>query len=523
MILSIFGIVGVQAFWIVTSWENKEEEFSLAINQTLQSVAREIQNRELSDYIAAYQQLIDSVGKPTESNFTDVFLFMDDDKPNNLSTFFAFGILEEDYNIQRGYFDPVLGQQDSTTLKDYKGVRTTTILKRDVFNRENRLTSSIQKLKRIDRLSSYDEAKYRDAYMDYANTLPIHRRINNQEVATLLELEFQERDIQIPYQFGIYNDGLGTKIKSLNYQETQEGAAYNTPVFLDQQGNSPYELRVTFPSRDRYVMSSIFGVAGLSLVLTLFIISVSAGALYQIIRQKKISEIKTDFINNMSHEFKTPIATINLALDAIANPKTIAIPSKILQYTNMIREENTRMLTQVENVLKISQLERGTTLLEWERLHLNELIAEAVNHVTLIVENKKGYIRTHLKANEAYFKGDFNHFTNLIINILDNAIKYTDGAPEIDIFTQQQGKLATLIIQDKGMGMDAATQRMVFEKFYRQEGGNVHNIKGHGLGLSYVKKIIELHHCKINVESKKGEGSRFIITIPLQPQPQTAS
>lgn len=516
MVLSIFGIVGVQAFWIVTSWENKEEEFSLAVNQTLQSVSREIQNRELSDYITAYQKLIDSVGKPTASNFTDIFLFLDDDKPNNLSTFFAFGILEEDYNVSGGYFDPILGQQDTTSIKDYKGIRTTTILKKEVFNRENRLSSSIQKLKRIDRLNSYDEAKYRDAYMDYANTLPIHRRVNNQEVAMLLDLEFQDRGIQIPYQFGIYNEGLSTKIRSSNYQEVQKGAVYAAPVFIDQQGNSPYKLRVTFPARDRYVLSSILGVAGLSLLLTLFIIIVSAGALYQIIRQKKISEIKTDFINNMSHEFKTPIATINLALDAIANPKTIETPAKVLQYTNMIREENTRMLTQVENVLKISQLERGTTLLDWEKLDLHEIIAEAINHVSLIVENKAGYIQTHLEAQTTHFEGDFNHFTNLIVNILDNAIKYSDGEPEIDIYTQIQGKILLLTIQDKGIGMDAATQRMVFEKFYRQEGGNVHNIKGHGLGLSYVKKIIDLHHCKINIESKKGMGTKFMISIPIK-------
>lgn len=524
MITSIFGIVAVQAFWISSSWENKEEEFSLAVNQTLKSVAREIQNRELSDYISAYQKLIDSVGKPTESNFTDIFLFLDEDRPNNLSTFFAFGILEEDYNIEGSYFDPVLGERDSATrLRDYKGVRTTTILKKEVFNRENRLSSSIQKLKRIDRLNSYDEAKYRDAYMDYANTLPIHRRLSNQEVALLLDMEFQERDIQIPYQFGVYNDGLGTKIKSTNYQEIQLGASYSTPIFLNQQGNSPYELRVSFPTRDKYVMSSIMGVAGLSLVLTIFIILVSTSALYQIIQQKKISEIKSDFINNMSHEFKTPIATINLALDAIANPKTIDTPTKILQYTKMIREENTRMLTQVENVLKISQLERGTTLLDWEIIALHELITEAVNHVSLIVENKAGYIKTHFDSITPVFEGDFNHFTNLVVNILENAIKYTDGPPKIDIYTEYSDKQAQLIIQDQGIGMDSPTQRMVFEKFYREEGGNIHNIKGHGLGLSYVKKIIELHRCKIQINSKKGIGTKFIISIPLKPQHQTAS
>ena len=524
MITSIFGIIGVQAFWISTSWENKEEEFSLAVNQTLKSVAREIHNRELSDYISAYQKLIDSVGKPTESNFTDVFLFLDEDRPNNLSTFFAFGILEEDYNIDGSYFDPVLGQRDSVTnLKDYKSVRTTTILKNEVFNRENRLASSIQKLKRIDRLNSYDEAKYRDAYMDYANTLPIHRRVSNQEVTMLLDLELKERDIQIPYQFGVYNDGLGTKIKSTNYQEIQQGVAYSAPVFLDQQGNSPYELRVSFPTRDKYVTSSIMGVASLSLILTVFIILVSTSALYQIIQQKKISEIKTDFINNMSHEFKTPIATINLALDAIANPKTIDTPTKILQYTNMIREENTRMLTQVENVLKISQLERGTTLLDWEVIDLHELLAEAVNHVSLIITNKEGYIKTNLDATAPIFGGDFNHFTNLVVNILDNAIKYTEGPPKIDVYSEHNEKEANLTIQDQGIGMDSATQWMVFEKFYRQEGGNIHNSKGHGLGLTYVKKIVELHRCKIQVESKKGVGSKFIITIPLKPQHQNAS
>lgn len=511
MILSIMGIVLVQGYWIHTAWENKEEEFSLAVQQSMKNVAKEVQERELSDYIQAYARLLDSVGTPDESNFTDVFLFLDEDDTSNLSTFYAYGILREDYNLNPSYLDPKLGEVSN--LKDYKGVRTTTILNKNIFNRENNLSSSIQKIKSVDRINSFDQAKYRSAFLDLSSSLPIHKRLNTIELKLMLQREFEDMRIRTPYEFGIYGEGLVTKVKSKNYREIPEGTEYTTPIFLDQDGEGQYELVVAFPKKNEYVFSSILGIGGLTFLLTLFIVLVSATALYQIIQQKKISEIKTDFINNMSHEFKTPIATISLAVDAISNPKTLNAPDRVKQYLKMIREENTRMLTQVENVLRISQLEKSRTPIKKTVMHLHPLIEEAVNHISLILSNKGGAVSTNLIAENDLFEGNKSHFTNVIVNILDNAVKYSEAAPKIDISTENKNGTINVKIKDQGIGMDKVTQKMIFQKFYREQSGDIHNIKGHGLGLSYVKRIIDLHYGKIDLVSKKGEGTTFSITL----------
>ena len=203
--------------------------------------------------------------------------------------------------------------------------------------------------------------------------------MNIQELDFVIKREFNAKMILTPYEFQILDNGLSTKIKSNNFRENPEGFRYSIPIFQDEKGRRNYELIVSFPEKDKYVFSSILSVGGLTLLLTLFIVLVSTSALYQIVKQKKISEIKTDFINNMSHEFKTPIATINLALDAISNPKSLKTPKKLIQYANLIREENNRMLIQVENVLRISQLQKVTkqfikNLLIYIKLYLKQRI-----------------------------------------------------------------------------------------------------------------------------------------------------
>ena len=515
MIISLVAVIVVQAYWIITAFENKEEEFTLAVSQSLKSVSTKVQDLEISDYIAAYQQLIDSIGSPDESNFTDIFLFVDneDDISSNLTSFYAFGILEEDYNINLSDINPELSNDK---LKDYKQVKTTTILSKDkIFNRENRVATSITKLKSVERMSIFDQEIVRSAYLDYSSTLPVHKRIRSEELKFLLDQEFKARNILNYYEFGIYNNGLATKVKSNEYSENQSGSRYESPIFMQDKGQPPYKLVVTFPNRDQFVFSSILSVAGLSIFLTLFIIIVSTTAIYQIIRQKKVSEMKSDFINNMSHEFKTPIATINLALDAISNPKTQSKKTKLLSYVKMIREENQRMLSQVENVLMISRLEKSSSPIELSEVDIHDAVEDALRRVDLIVKNQKGSIVTQLDAPLTLFRGNLNHFTNLIVNLLDNAIKYSDGVPEISISTSCEDKMICLKIKDHGIGMDSNTQKHIFEKFFRQQGGNIHNVKGHGLGLSYVKKIVEIHGGDIQLMSKIGEGTTFVISIPL--------
>jgi len=181
----------------------------------------------------------------------------------------------------------------------------------------------------------------------------------------------------------------------------------------------------------------------------------------------------------------------------------------------MIREENRRMHTQVENVLRISKLENDELDLEKGDLNLHYIIEDAIAHTSLIIENKGGYIKTHLNALNYSIYGSDNHLTNIVVNIIDNAIKYSKGIPEIDIYTENQGNFLILKIQDKGIGMSKVVQNKIFEKFYREQMGNIHNVKGHGLGLSYVKRILDDHGAEINVESEKGKGSTFSIKFHL--------
>ena len=370
MSISLIGIIFLQGYWIYSSWENKEEEFSLSVNTSLREVSLEVKNRELNDYVNAYQMLIDSVGAPNESNFTDVFLFLDEDQSTNLSTFFAYGILEEDYNISIP--DNLMSNPDNNqNVKDYKAIKTT-ILNKNIFDRrENTLNSSISKIKSVQDIDVFKFEKYKSAFEEYASSLPIHKRTTSREIQVLLEQSFEERDITTPYEFGIYSNGLSTKIKSNNYLEVQSGPKYTIPFFDDQLSNVKYDLVVSFPEKREYVLSGIIGIASLSFLLTLVIIILSTGALYQILRQKKLSEIKNDFINNISHEFKTPIATINLALDSISSNEKNNITEKTNSYLGMIREENSRMLSQVENILRISQLEKSSNPLKMDSIDLH--------------------------------------------------------------------------------------------------------------------------------------------------------
>ena len=512
MIISILGIVILQGYWIFSAWNDKEKEFSLAVQQSLMMVADEIQERELSDYITAYENLLDSLETPDNESFANVFLFLDEDKTNNLISYYTYGILEEDYKITP-YLDPTLGDTIET-LTDVKQVKNTTIInKNDVFNRENNIVTSIEKISTIRRMNIANQ-RIRSTFKNYISNTPIHKRLNVDELDYVLKREFDAKMIVTPYEFGIYDNGLATKIKSNNYSEKQKGYRYSIPIFQDDDSIRNYELLISFPEKDQYVFSSILTIGGLTLFLTLFIVLVSSSALYQIIQQKKISEIKTDFINNMSHEFKTPIATINLALDAISNPKIIETPTKVFKYVKMIREENSRMLSQVENVLRISQLERSNQPIQKTIVDTHKIIVDAVSHIQLILKDKSGDLKMHLNAEQTLISGNKSHLTNVVVNLLDNAVKYCDQIPKVMVDTFNEDNSFIIKIKDNGIGMTSVEQKRIFDKFFRAASGDIHNVKGHGLGLAYVKKIIDIHKGEIKLKSKKDFGTTFTIRIP---------
>ncbi|MBT8184015.1 MAG: HAMP domain-containing histidine kinase, partial [Eudoraea sp.] len=290
---------------------------------------------------------------------------------------------------------------------------------------------------------------------------------------------------------------------------------YQAPIFKNSEGNSNFSLLLSFPKEGKFLLETILGMAIQSLMFTLIIVVAYAGAIYQLIRQKQISEIKSDFINNMTHEFKTPIATINLAVEAIRNPKIIDDEEKVKRYLTMIRDENKRMHAQVENVLRISKLEKNQLDIRKDRTDVHDIIQDAITHIELIVLDRGGYVNSHLEAERSEVLANEMHFENVIVNILDNAVKYSPEAPKIDVYTEVANNYIIIKIKDQGAGMSKGVLKKVFEKFYREHTGDIHNVKGHGLGLAYVKKIVDDHQGEVYAESEKGKGSIFYIKLPL--------
>ncbi|RYZ46003.1 MAG: HAMP domain-containing histidine kinase [Sphingobacteriales bacterium] len=274
-------------------------------------------------------------------------------------------------------------------------------------------------------------------------------------------------------------------------------------------------LLLYFFEDNNYVIRQLSWVIAASMIFTVIIISAFGLTVRTMFTQKKLSEIKSDFINNMTHELKTPLATISLAIDALTNEKVIHDTDKIRYYSSMIKDENKRMNKQVEKILQAARIERQEIKLNLQDLNAHEIIRKISENLDLQIQDKDGALTLKLAAQKHRVFADEVHFSNIIFNLLDNAIKYSKDAPRIEVQTLQQGGMLAIKVKDNGIGMNKETQSRVFEKFYRAHTGNLHNVKGFGLGLSYVKAMVEAHGGKIKVESAVGKGSTFTCFFPL--------
>ncbi len=507
MSISLIGIILVQAYWIKNSVVNSSEQFSMGAKQILINVADKIEKSELDSYYYKYLSISDTL-KPINRQVSEIFKI---DEENYSTDYFIYtnSILREDYKMASPF---LFGNKDSIEFRKYINKKITKVVRnKHIDGKQHNIEQGYEK---INNLSELERLQITDAVQNEANNIPIHNRIDNDEIRFLIESEIRKRNIDSDFEFGIFNDNLPTKVKSEDFNLDQD-ATYGIPIFDYNERSLDYNLYISFSDKKSQILSSIALMSGVSILFTLIIVLAFATAISQLIKQRQISQIKTDFINNMTHEFKTPIATINLALDSIRNPKISEHPEMLKRYHKMIRDENKRMHAQVENVLRISKLEKNELDISKERLKLHDIIQQAITHVDLIVKNREGYIKTHFEAKKSSFLANESHFTNVIVNILDNAIKYSSNEPKIDIYTENVKNYIVVKIVDQGSGMTKAVQKRIFEKFYREHTGDVHNVKGHGLGLAYVKQIVDDHHGEITVESEKGKGSIFIIKLPL--------
>ena len=354
----------------------------------------------------------------------------------------------------------------------------------------------------------------------------IAQKYSKDEIKQIIRRAFDKQNLQhVPFEFSISPASLiGEELVSENFYKMQTDTINNIrqAIFLESpsgsnsEGISPQEiLTILIPHIKNFIWGSMTWLIIGAIVFTLIIMCAFFITVRALIKQKKLSEIKSDFINNMTHEFKTPLATISLAVDALKNEKVFGNLEKMGYFTGIIKEENKRMNKQVETILQAALLDKKEVQLNLKKLHAHDLINSALNNIQLQVEEKKGKLQVNLAATKDLVMADDVHFTNLVSNLLDNAVKYSKDNLEINLSTQNTGNQLKIKVEDNGIGMNKETLNRIFEKFYRAHTGNVHNVKGFGLGLSYVKTMVDAHNGTIKAESVVGKGSTFSISFPL--------
>lgn len=352
--------------------------------------------------------------------------------------------------------------------------------------------------------------------LDEVQNKPVEERIDFNRLDNLLKSRLINNSITIPFMFAILN-AKGEKVyKTADFKIHDRASCYQKFLFTSDRYPKSNYLVVYFPTKRKYILQSM-GLVAPSIILIFVLVTSFILTIMIIFRQKRLSEMKNDFINNMTHEFKTPISTISLASQMLKDGSVAKTPQTLQHISSVIHDESKRLGFQVEKVLQMAIFERDTAYLKLKHVDINEMVSNVVGNFALKVENKGGRIDADLLAEKSTVSLDEVHFTNVIFNLLDNAVKYTPDEPILHVKTWNEKDQIYISIKDNGIGISKDDLKRVFEKFYRVPTGNLHNVKGFGLGLAYVKKIIDDHKGTINVESEVNLGTKFVISLPLKP------
>ena len=529
MALSIIGITLVQINWIRNAVRMVNESFNNAVFISLNNAAGEIESMRKMNFF---------------NNFGISNNFSSSDSSGNVEGYFSFGstVSLGDNSLSINIGNSTSGKSKNSGKSDvqkhiifpdkarYPDDSVTVVISSPDNSGNIRILKQGQKVSpgsesiHIQQKEFIDWAKKRSAEISNLSDQMIAElyqsektmELDNNEISNSLHQYLSYSGVNTPFEFAVIKNGVvgeGTFKKASKNEFLK--SPYKVSLFPDNIFKRNVLLSVVFPERTNYVMGSMTWVLGGSLLFSLFIFSTFAMSLYFIIRQKKISEMKSDFINNMTHEFKTPIATISLAADTITNPRVINDENSIKHFIGMIKKENSRMNKQVETILQIASLDKKEIEFSFERTSLHKIIERAVETIEIQVQQRQGTLRIELNAVNDMVSGDTEHLISLVHNLLDNAIKYSPTAPEITVQTSNTRNGIVLAVEDKGIGMTKSVQSKIFERFYRLSSGNVHDVKGFGLGLNYVRAIVDAHKGEISVISEPDKGSRFEIFLPF--------
>ncbi|HBS86760.1 MAG: hypothetical protein A2W91_12080 [Bacteroidetes bacterium GWF2_38_335] len=508
MSVALIGIIGVQILWISNALKVKEEQFDQNAHEAIKNAIARLETNETLIQIS--KQL-----NNTSDISANTFVIGED------TIISAVGLID----LPGGLPGSDSGGQDylkkmTDTLKSGK-FTSQTINDTAEKNKSLELPGEVQSMADVKKKLSQNMDKlgvvFQKMLVEIKNDDDPLSRLDLKNLRDILENELNDYGIGLDFEYAIVTDSLmdSVAVRSENFSDGFLDSKYNISLFPNDVFRKDDSLIVHFKGKQQFIYKSIVWILAGSLTFTLVILITFSITIYIILRQKKISEIKSDFINNMTHEFKTPIATISLAADSIMNPKTLDKRDSILYFTKIIKEENKRMNSQVETVLQMALLERHELAMNLQHINVSACVESVFENMKIQVREKSGEIKLVNNATNDHLFVDETHFKNVINNLIDNANKYSDGKPDITITTGNFGNSWVLSVEDKGIGMTRDVQKKIFEKFYREATGNIHNVKGFGLGLSYVKEIVEKFSGTVSVQSEPGKGSIFIVSLPL--------
>lgn len=489
--IALLSLVSVQFYWINNAFHVKEKQFNQIVLQALNELAYKLEQEE------TYDLIFDEVN----ADLQDSLLF-------------------QSMNL---YLDTILKSQDINHKKPTRNSTTgnTNIdnspLVPDSLAQPSYSLSNSAQVSRASEKQLIEKRKYLNKVLQrmFSSTPDISKRVTPNEMEAILNETLGDFDINLGFEFMVTRWNSILAYQTPGFHPTELSSVYNVKLYPDDITSQGNYLHIYFPDRRNYIIQSLGLMGIISGILTILIVFTFAFTLYIIFRQKKLSEMKGDFVNNMTHELKTPISTISLASQMLGDR---SIPNASKNYdkiSDIIAQESKRLGFQVEKVLQMAAIDKGKLSLKNKDVDFHEIIESVAGNFLLQVENKGGLLIPSLHAENTWVSVDSVHMTNVISNLLDNAIKYSDKTPEIYIETKSNNEFISVSVRDNGIGISKSNQSKVFDKFYRVPTGNVHNVKGFGLGLNYVKKIVEAHKGEINIESEPGKGTVFTFNLPL--------
>jgi two-component system, OmpR family, phosphate regulon sensor histidine kinase PhoR len=508
MALVLSGLILVQTNLIKTASDVREEQFDQIVTVGLRRIVDllELNEQRLARHYAQLGNIpgnnpaMDIFPRQSTGQITGGFQF----SQFSFSDGSIFGSFEEHYQVIITEPDSAQPGQD-LTFPDHPSRST-------FFDQMNEF--------------SFDQERRREkwledmAWRNYEILLegrPLKERVDSTFLVNGMSEIFNGLGIGLDYKYAVRSSSQGQDVfifGSPDYNPSRKKEYYSFLFPYDVDGQQPNYLYVYFPKRTGYLLRATGFTIIPTIILTAFLIAIFAYALFIIFRQKKLSMIKNDFINNMTHELKTPISTISLASQMLQDGSIANTPKTIEHISRVINQESKRLSQQVEKVLQMAVFNEGRLKLKFREFDLNQTLRTVVTNFEIRIKSKDGILHAELNADDPVIIGDEVHITNVVFNLLDNAMKYSNGAPEITVATENRNGSVIISVKDNGIGIAKEHHTQIFDRFYRVPTGNVHDVKGFGLGLSYVKKIIDLHNGKIKVDSTLHKGTKFSILLP---------